>query len=323
MKQILYENGKRKWIGAFFVLLLFAAGCMQTQTESDSADGVVSSVSAKEEISSADGETSGSSQTDADRETMEFTDVRGEVHTLQINPYAAFHDYNVSCFVKDGQDMLYTDTDAYICRVGIDVSRYQGDIDWERVKEAGYTFVFIRIGLRGYGEAGNLAEDEMFQTNLTEAKEAGLDVGVYFYSQAVSGEEAAEEAAFVLELLGDAKLDLPVVYDPEYILDEDGNQIAEARTSGLDGEQMTKNTVVFCETVEEAGYDTAYYTNLLSQSEVFDMEALSGYTVWYADYCDAPQTPYEFSFWQYSESGTVDGINGDVDLNIQLIRAED
>ena len=261
-------------------------------------------------------------ETEALSETLDFTDVFGKWHTLEIDPDALNNDYDKSCFVLDGQLMIYTDTENYTYRPGIDVSYYQGDIDWESVAEEGYEFVFIRIGFRGYGQSGNLREDEQFKAYLEGAKAAGLEVGVYFFSQAISEEEAQEEAEFVLELLGSAELDLPVVYDPEYILDDEGNKISDARTSSLEGEQVTLNTIAFCEMIKEAGYEPAFYASMLSESEVFDMSALSEYTVWYADYNETPQTPYAFEFWQYSESGTAAGIDGEVDLDIQLIAAD-
>ena len=303
--------------------VLFLAACGQSDSEKNSGDNVWSSEdeeTTEDYGSSGEEEYFAASETEERTQTMEFMDVYGILHVLVIDPTAILHDYDVEAFCLEEQQMLYTDTDAYSSRLGIDVSYYQGTIDWEQVKEAGFEFAFLRIGYRGYGEAGVLVEDEAFRKNLAGAQTAGLDVGVYFYAQAVSDEEAEEEARFVLELLGDTELELPVVYDPEYVLDSDGEKIEEARTSALEGEQVTQNTLLFCEAMEEAGYAAAFYSNLLSESEVFDMTALAGISVWYADYSETPQTPYAFTFWQYSESGTVPGIEGAVDLNIQLMK---
>ena len=253
-------------------------------------------------------------------QTMEFTDVYGEVHTLTIDPTAPMHDYDAACWILIDQDMYYIDDSGrYTSRLGIDVSFYQGDIDWASVAAAGYEFAFIRLGYRGYGRSGSLTVDSKFQSNLQGAREAGLEVGVYFFSQAVSESEAAQEAAFVIEKLDGTDLDLPIVYDPEFILDGEGNKLESARTSALTGEQITLNTLAFCQAVEAAGYEAAFYSNMLSESEVFDMTALADYTVWYADYNALPQTPYGFTFWQYTDTGSVAGIEGNVDLNIQLI----
>lgn len=259
---------------------------------------------------------------ESESQTMEFTDVYGEVHTLTIDPTAPMHNYEASCWILVDQDMYYTDSGRYTSRLGIDVSFYQGDIDWVSVKAAGYEFAFIRLGYRGYGRSGSLTVDSRFQSNLQGAKDAGLEVGVYFFSQAISESEAAEEAAFVIDKLGGTQLDLPIVYDPEFILDGEGNKLSTARTSTLTGEQITQNTLAFCQAVETAGYEAAFYSNMLSESEVFDMTALADYTVWYADYNVLPQTPYDFTFWQYTDTGSVAGIEGNVDLNIQLIPVE-
>ena len=197
---------------------------------------------------------------------------------------------------------------------GFDISHHQGDIDWEQVKAAGYEFAILRIGYRGYGEEGTLNADEKFEQNMENARKAGIDVGVYFFSQAVNEEEAKEEADFVLEHLKGQELQMPVVYDPEHILED------EARTDGVTGEQFTQNAKVFCKEIEEAGYDAMIYSNMLWEAYELDLEKLLDYPVWYADYEELPQTPYKFTMWQYSSTGSVAGIEGNVDLNIQLLK---
>ena len=281
------------------------------ETTAAAADTAQGSVEAAEDAGAVIGESI--------VQTMDFTDVYGNVHTLTIDPTALTHDYNEEYFILLDPYMYYTDAANYTFRWGIDVSYYQGDIDWESVKAAGFEFVFIRVGYRGYGSRGSLVEDRKFRDNLAGAKAAGLDVGVYFFSQALDEAEAAEEAAFVLSLLGGETLELPIVYDFEFRMNSDGSRKPEARSSTLTGTQVSLNTIAFCSAVAAAGYEPAFYTNLVSESEVYNMTALSPYTVWYADYSAAPQTPYAFTFWQYSESGQIPGIEGNVDLNIQLI----
>lgn len=139
-------------------------------------------------------------------------------------------------------------------------------------------------------------------------------MGVYFFSQAVNEEEAKEEADFVLEHLKGKELQMPVVYDPEHILED------EARTDGVTGEQFTQNAKVFCKEIEEAGYDAMIYSNMLWEAYELDLKVLEEYPIWYADYELKPQTPYRFEFWQYTNQGAVDGIEGETDLNIQLIK---
>lgn len=247
------------------------------------------------------------------KETQTFVDAHGEEHEMEIDPDVEKNSYNLDAFQMDGDRMTYAGDDAYDYRLGVDVSFYQGEIDWEKVKAAGYEFAIIRLGYRGYGEEGNIHLDEMYETNIKNAKAAGLDVGVYFFAQAVNEKEAREEAEFVIEHLEGYELDLPVVYDPEHITGD------ESRTQDVSGEQFTKNTKAFCKEVEAAGYDAMIYSNMLWEAYELDLAELADYPIWYADYEAKPQTPYHFRIWQYTESGQVDGIAGNVDLNIELI----
>lgn len=251
-----------------------------------------------------------------DGEILEFVDAWGEWHETEIDPAIRKHDYNWSCLTNTEAGIQYAGDERYAIRKGIDVSEHQGDIDWGRVKAAGYDFAFLRIGYRGYGEQGTLCADAKFQQNIVNAHNAGVEVGVYLFSQAISEDEALQEAGLVLEQLQGHSLELPVVFDPERIRDD------AARTDNVTGEQFTKNTVLFCEKMKEAGYQPMIYSNMLWEAFEYDMEALADYPIWYADYEPVPQTPYYFSFWQYSEKGSVDGIAGNVDLNVQFLPQE-
>ncbi len=251
-----------------------------------------------------------------DGEILEFVDAWGEWHETEIDPAIRKHDYNWSCLTNTEAGIQYAGDERYTIRKGIDVSEHQGDIDWGQVKAAGYDFAFLRIGYRGYGEQGTLCADAKFQQNIVNAHNAGVEVGVYLFSQAVSEDEALQEAGLVLEQLQGHSLELPVVFDPERIRDD------AARTDNVTGEQFTKNTVLFCEKMKEAGYQPMIYSNMVWEAFEYDMEALADYPIWYADYEPVPQTPYYFSFWQYSEKGSVDGIEGNVDLNVQFLPQE-
>lgn len=251
-----------------------------------------------------------------DGEVLKFVDAWGEWHEAEINPAVRKHDYNWSCLTNTEAGIQYTGDERYSIRKGIDVSEYQGDIDWGRVKAAGYDFAFLRIGYRGYGEQGTLCADAKFQQNIVNARNAGLETGVYIFSQAVNEEETLQEVELVLGQLQGHDLELPVVFDPERIRDD------TARTDNVTGEQFTKNTILFCEKIKEAGYQPMIYSNMVWEAFEYDMEALADYPIWYADYEPAPQTPYYFSFWQYSEKGSVDGIEGNVDLNVQFLPQE-
>ena len=247
-------------------------------------------------------------------ERLTFVDVYGKQYEVEINPNIQKHDYDLNLFRRKGDQLSYKEDNKYESRMGVDVSQHQGNIDWNKVQSSGYEFAFIRIGYRGYGQEGKICLDEKFVNNIQNAKAAGLEVGVYFFAQAVNEEEALEEAQFVLQNLSGYSLQLPVVYDPESILDD------EARTDNVSGEQFTKNTAIFCKTIKEAGYQPMIYCNMLWEAYELDLEQLSDYPIWYADYEPLPQTPYEFEFWQYTNEGKVDGIEGSVDLNIHITK---
>ena len=205
----------------------------------------------------------------------------------------------------------YVTCTAVPTRRGVDVSQYQEQIDWKQVHAAGFDFAFIRIGYRG-STTGALYEDPLARQNLTGAKAAGLDVGVYFYSQATTPEEAAEEARWCLEFLGDAALELPVVYDWEWVGDD-------ARTANMDRQTLTQCAQTFCQTIEEAGRRSMLYFNRHVSRELLDLRALRDYPFWFAQYAQALDYSYRVDFWQYTETGTVPGIPGKVDINLMFL----
>lgn len=243
-------------------------------------------------------------------ETFVFRDVFGQEYETTINPEVPVNEYNKEAFTFEGPHVRYADGDYML---GVDVSHHQGKIDWDKVKAEGYDFAILRIGYRGYGETGSLNADKMFESYYTQAKAAGLKVGVYFFAQAINEEEAKEEAEFVIDILDGRELDLPVVYDPESILDD------VARTDDISGEQFTQNTKTFCKTISENGYEPMIYANMLWEAFQLDLSQLTEYPLWYADYEPVPQTPYAFRCWQYSNTSKVDGINGEVDLDIWIL----
>jgi len=252
-------------------------------------------------------------ETEKEPEILRFVDVKGNWYETEILEDAKKHPYNWNYLTNDENGISYVGDENYTIRKGIDVSKWQGRIDWKQVKEAGYEFAILRLGYRGYGPEGSLEIDSTFHYNIQNARKYGIDLGVYFFSQAINETEALEEANFVLNALEDYQLQMPIVYDPELISDD------EARTDNVTGEQFTKNTIVFCEAIKEAGYTPMVYSNMIWEATLFDMLELQDYDFWYADYEATPQTPYDFSIWQYSETGSVPGIEGNVDLNIQFI----
>ena len=222
--------------------------------------------------------------------------------------------YDFSCLTTDeetGYKSFRDEKNGVTVRMGIDVSEFQGEeIDWKQVKKSGVEFAIIRLGYRAYGESGDLVLDAMYEQNIREASKAGIDVGVYFFSQAVSAAEAVEEAEFVLDHVKKYDITGPVVYDTEEI------KWDAARTDENTKQEFTNYCKVFCDTVSHAGYDPMIYSNMEWMAFTLDMEELSEYDFWYADYCEIPQCPYDYKIWQYSESGAVPGISANVDLNL-------
>ncbi len=194
--------------------------------------------------------------------------------------------------------------------LGVDVSEHQGKIDWPKVREAGVEFAMIRLGYRGYTEGG-LFPDPYALENLQEARKAGLKVGAYFYSQAITPEEAREEAEYALQILGDQQLDYPLAFDWEYVSED-------ARTGNTDARTVTESSIAFCDAVKEAGYTPMVYFNQDLGSRLFLLEELTGYEFWLAMYHDEMTYPYRVEMWQYTEEGEVPGIPGKVDVNLYL-----
>ena len=199
----------------------------------------------------------------------------------------------------------------------IDVSKFQGDIDWEAVAADGVSQVIVRAGYRGYGSTGALVQDPKLAENLEGAANAGLEVGVYFYTQAITEEEAIEEADFVLSILEGFPLSLPVYYDIENV------DYAKGRmdNAGLTTEDFTAHCDVFCSTIEAGGYDAGVYANKNWLTNHLNSEELAEkYHIWLAEYKNKATYTGEYQMWQYSSKGKVDGISGNVDMNVNYSR---
>ncbi len=216
-------------------------------------------------------------------------------------------------FVRDGKGrMTYSDSSVKTY-TGIDVSVFQGDINWDAVKNDGIDFVMLRVGYRGYGQKGIMGKDDKFDSNYEGAKKAGLKVGAYFFSQATNESEAREEAAFVLDAVRDCPLDYPIAYDWEFV-DND-----EARTNGMTSEDITVCAKAFCEAIKSAGKVPVIYFNCETGYFNYDLPQVKDYDFWLAEYYDTPSFYYNYKMWQYSKTGSVDGISGDVDMNISIV----
>lgn len=233
----------------------------------------------------------------------------GAIPALEGVPVCTYKEEN---FRTDSKGLKYYYENGELASyTGIDVSSFNGYIDFDAVKNYGIDFVIVRLGGRGYGEEGVVFEDDYALRNLSEARKAGLMVGAYFFSQAVSAEEAVEEANFCLNLLDGFYLDYPLVFDWETI-----DSAENPRTENISAETLTQCAKAFCDTVNEAGYIPCLYTDSKKAYMKFDLSKLNGVDIWYAFYNDEPDMYYNYMMWQYSCTGYVDGIEGDVDLNI-------
>jgi len=229
---------------------------------------------------------------------------------VPIDDSLAKNSYDIdNLFEDDKGHYSYVVDGQTTSRFGIDVSSHQGDIDWQAVAEDGVEFAFIRAVYRGYG-TGKLMIDEKCIQNIEGAQAAGIDVGIYVFSQAIDQAEVLEEASTVLNLIDGYSLQMPIVFDVEKVSD------SEARTNSLTVEERTNLTKAFLEAISNAGYDTMIYHNTEMGAMLLDFTQLTDYKKWFAGYNKEFYWPYEFSLWQYSESGQVNGISGNVDLDI-------
>ena len=229
-------------------------------------------------------------------------------YRIPINHDLKPNTYDKSAFSKENGRVTYDDGVTPV-RYGIDVSFYQGKIDWTKVANDGVSFAFIRCGYRTYG-AGELGQDECFEENIRGALANGIEVGVYFFSQALSVGEAREELNYVLSLIRGYNITLPVVFDWEQVT------AYGSRTKTPDWPVVTDCIVAFCDGVAAAGYKPMTYFNPSMAYLHLDLTRLERYPKWLANYVDVTDYYYDFQMWQYGSSGHVDGINGRVDMDI-------
>ena len=233
------------------------------------------------------------------------------VEPVYVSPY----DWESNLSVE-GDRYSYSEDGEQKSLLGIDVSDHQNSINWAAVKADGVEFAILRIGYRGSTE-GDLYEDSSFADNVLGAQAADMPIGVYFFSQATTEDEAREEAQFVLDKLSEhglspESLAYPVVFDQE-------PAEGDGRANGLSAEQYTKNALAFCQAVEEAGYRPMVYGNQTDMA-ARNIDQLESYPIWYAEYGPTvPSANFDFTMWQYTNEGTVRGIDVPVDLNIYMV----
>lgn len=246
-------------------------------------------------------------QDDPERQTTVETTTVPPTTTEPTVPPPEAGIYGPTDFQFDGDYLTCLSGESIL---GIDVSEHQHEIDWKQVKAAGIEFVIIRVGFRGY-ETGNVKPDKYALANYQGAIDAGLDVGVYFFSQAVNPQEAIEEARFVLDFTAGWDLKYPVVYDWEYISDT-------ARTAAVDRRTLTDCSIAFCEEIRSAGREPMVYFNRRQGNNRLYLYELEDYPFWLAMYSYRMTYPYKVEMWQYTNQGKVPGIEGDVDINLWL-----
>lgn len=191
---------------------------------------------------------------------------------------------------------------------GIDVSSFNGKIDWKKVKEDGIEFAMIRIGGRGYGESGAIYSDTQAMYNLKSARKNKIKTGVYFFSQATSKDEAKEEAKFVVKSIKNNKISLPIAYDVEHIKNE------TSRIDKVSYKDSVKYAKVFMKVIKKLGYEPMVY---IGEDSILKKEDFKGYNIWFADYKGYTEDPKNnYKMRQYAKDGEVNGIDGKVDLDI-------
>lgn len=213
--------------------------------------------------------------------------------------------------IMESGEYQYVEDDQVISHKGIDVSHHQGSINWQQVADDGVEFAIIRTVYRGY-KTGALAEDSYYKQNIEGASAAGIHVGVYVFTQAITSEEIEEETALVLEQLAPYQIDGPIVIDVEKTAEATG------RMNQISVEERTNLVLQFCRIIENAGYKPMIYHNMEMGALLIDIETFEGYDKWFASYSDQMYYPYAYDIWQYSATGRVNGIKGDVDLNISF-----
>ena len=257
-------------------------------------------ISAEEILNGLIGEEITESSTESEEEAKEEKGLTANNVTMEQIVISSDGEYQ---YIHNGQTASHK---------GIDVSKYQKSIDWKKVKADGVEYAFIRVGCRGYGSSGTLIKDETFHQNVKGALAQGIEVGAYFFSQAVTVEEALEEAELVIEEVGHYDITYPVAIDIERIQND------TARQDALSKQARTEICIAFCERIKEAGFIPMVYGDLETFEMLLDAEMLSAYDFWICETDGKMTFPYEFAVWQYSHTGKVSGISTDTNISISI-----
>lgn len=231
-------------------------------------------------------------------------------------PTAAYASQKTGCIFNSKTYTHQTKFDDAEITQGVDISYHNDTVNFKKMKSAGVDFVILRVGYRGYGSSGSLNADKNFTTYIKDTLEAGLPVGVYFYSQAITTAEARDEANYVLNKIKSYKIELPVIFDYEFAEVSTGRLDSAWRSGKLNKTKMTNIAMAFCETVEDAGYDAMVYANKSFFTEQLDHEKIEQqYGIWLAHYTTNTNYSGNYDIWQFSSTGKISGVSGDVDCN--------
>lgn len=236
----------------------------------------------------------------------------GKEEWVLINQYLPKNEFDFTKLVCQSDIMKYYSDGRQVSFVGIDVSKLQDYVDYAKVKKAGIDYVMVRIGARGYS-SGQLVLDDYYSENIKRATDAGLQVGVYFFSQAISAEEAQEEANLVIDSIKDYSITYPVAFYMDTIAGD------ASRIDRLTKQEKTIIAKTFLDAVAQAGYVPLLYGDKEWLIKQVDLSKLTAYDVWLSQLLDVPDYPYKFSMWQYSTTGIVDGIAGYVNMNVSFL----
>lgn len=256
--------------------------------------------------------------TDAETDHVNQTMIQksdGTEEWVTISPYITKNKYNPEGFVYEEPIMKYYENGKNISYLGVDISKENGDVNFDRLKKAGVQFVMIKVGARGYGN-GQIALDDHFAEYMKAATEAGLNIGVYFFSQAVTKEEALEEANLVYENIKGYKITYPIAFDMEKITGD------ISRTDTLTKEEKSNIALVFLQALKDVGYKGIIYGNKEWLIQQINLSTVGAFDIWLSQVGKVPDYPYKFSMWQYTQSGKIDGITGDANLDICFLNYE-
>ena len=241
---------------------------------------------------------------------IEYSD--GSDEWVAINPYLPKNTYDYTNLISSDGRLKYYSNGRQISSLGVDISRYQKNVDFYLLKQDGIDFVMLRVGARGY-KSGELQLDEYFIENIKKASEAGLQIGLYVYSQAITVDEALAEAQLILNNIGEYKITYPIAIDMEFVEND------SARVETLTRDERTAIIGAFVNKIREAKYTPMIYGNTEWLVKRIDLSKFTDCCIWLSEETDMPKYPYQYELWQYSTKGQVNGIDGYVNLNLSFI----